>query len=162
MLGVEELYHRYRDDVYCYICSLTRDPGWAEDMLSDTFLSAIQKTDTFRGEGGEKTWLFGIARNLWLQGLRRRRPTVSYDDLLGLYVEDTVGAALDTRQLADRLRALLAALPARDREIVQLRAEGLSYAEIAARCGIRAGSARVMEYRARQWLRQALREEEYL
>ncbi len=162
MLGVKELYHRYRDDVYRYLCSLTRDPGWAEDLLSETFLCAIQKADTFRGEGGEKTWLFGIARNLWLQGLRRRRPTVSYDDLLGLYVEDTVGAALDTRQLADRLRALLAALPARDREIVQLRAEGLSYAEIAARCGIRAGSARVMEYRARQWLRQALREEEYL
>lgn len=140
MLGVEELYHRYRDDVYRYLCSLTRDPGWAEDLLSETFLCAIQKADTFRGEGREKTWLFGIARNLWLQGLRRRRPTVSYDDLLGLYVEDTVGAALDTRQLADRL----------------------SYAEIAARCGIRAGSARVMEYRARQWLRQALREEEYL
>ena len=162
MLGVEELYHRYRDDVYRYLCSLTRAPGWAEDLLSETFLCAIQKADTFRGEGGEKTWLFGIARNLWLQGLRRRRPTVSYDDLLGLYVEDTVGAALDTRQLADRLRALLAALPARDREIVQLRAEGLSYAEIAARGGFRAGSARVMEYRARQWLRQALREEEYL
>ena len=55
MLGVEELYHRYRDDVYRYLCSLTRDPGWAEDLLSETFLCAIQKADTFRGEGGEKT-----------------------------------------------------------------------------------------------------------
>ena len=160
--ALEQLYLAYRQDVYRYLCSLTRNASDAEDLLSETFLRALKRLPFFRGDCSAKTWLFGIARNLWLQGLRRRRPTVSYDDLLGLYVEDTVGAALDTRQLADRLRALLAALPARDREIVQLRAEGLSYAEIAARCGIRAGSARVMEYRARQWLRQALREEEYL
>lgn len=125
MLGVEELYHRYRDDVFRYLCSLTHDPAQAEDLLSETFLCAIQKAGSFRGEGSEKTWLFGIARRLWLQALRKHRPTVEYSDLLGLYVEDTVGQALDTRQLADRVRQLLDALPRRERTIVQLRAQGL-------------------------------------
>lgn len=96
MLGVEELYHRYRDDVFRYLCSLTHDPVLAEDLLSETFLCAIQKAGSFRGEGSERTWLFGIARNLWLQALRRHRPTVELSDLLGLYVEDTVGSALDS------------------------------------------------------------------
>ena len=87
---------------------------------------------------------------------------MEYSDLLGLYVEDTVGQALDTRQLADRVRQLLDALPRRERTIVQLRAQGLPYEEIADRCGIRAGSARVIEYRTRQKLQQTLREEGYL
>ena len=150
MLGVEELYHRYRDDVFRYLCSLTHDPVLAEDLLSETFLCAIQKAGSFRGEGSERTWLFGIARNLWLQALRRHRPTVELSDLLGLYVEDTVGSALDSRQLTVRVRQLLEELPPRERTIVRLRAEGLPYEEIAARCGIRAGSARVIEYRTRQ------------
>lgn len=162
MLGVEELYHRYRDDVFRYLCSLAHDPALAEDLLSETFLCAIQKAGSFRGEGSEKTWLFGIARRLWLQTLRKRRPTVEYSDLLGLYVEDTVGQALDTCQLAGRVRQLLDTLPERERTIVQLRAQGLPYEEIAARCGIRAGSARVIEYRTRQKLQQILREEGYL
>lgn len=162
MLGVEELYHRYRDDVFRYLCSLCHDPALAEDLLSETFLTAIQKAGGFRGEGGEKTWLFGIARNLWLQALRKRRPTVEYSDLLGLYVEDHVGDALDARQLARRVEELLAALPERERTIVQLRAGGLPYEEIAARCGIRAGSARVIEYRTRQFLKETLRKEGYL
>ena len=45
---------------------------------------------------------------------------------------------------------------------MQLRAQGLPYEEIADRCGIRAGSARVIEYRTRQKLQQTLREEGYL
>ena len=162
MLGVEELYHRYRDDVFRYLCSLCHDPALAEDLLSETFLCAIQKAGGFQGEGGEKGWLFGIARNLWLQALRKRRPTVEYSDLLGLYVEDHVGDALDARQLARRVAELLAALPERERTIVQLRAGGLPYEEIAARCGIRAGSARVIEYRTRQFLKETLRKEGYL
>ena len=75
MLGVEELYHRYRDDVFRYLCSLTHDPAWAEDLLSETFLQAIQSIDRFEARSGEKTWLFGIARHLWLQDLRRQRPS---------------------------------------------------------------------------------------
>ena len=73
-----------------------------------------------------------------------------------------MGDALDARQLARRVEELLAALPERERTIVQLRAGGLPYEEIAARCGIRAGSARVIEYRTRQFLKETLRKEGYL
>ena len=38
MRAVEELYRAYRDDVYRYLSSLTRDPTKAEVLLSDTFL----------------------------------------------------------------------------------------------------------------------------
>lgn len=162
MLGIEELYRRYRDDVYRYLVALTHDPNQAEDLLSETFLCAMQKAGTFRGQSSEKVWLFGIARNLWLQALQKKRSTVEYSDLLGLYIEDRVGEDYDFRQLAGRVAELLDALPPRERTIVQLRAQGLPYDEIAVRCGIRAGSARVIEYRVRQYLKETLRKEGYL
>ena len=159
---LETLYTLYRADLYRYLCHLTHDAAEAEDLLSETFLRALRRLPTFRGDCAVKTWLFGIARNIWLQSLRKNRPTVEYNDLLGLYVEDRVGEAYDFRQLAGRVAQLLDALPERERTIVQLRSRGLPYEEIAARCGIRAGSARVIEYRVRQSLKETLRKEGYL
>lgn len=104
---IEKLYTVYRDDVYRYLVSLTHDAARAEDLLSETFLQALQSIDRFEARSGEKTWLFGIARHLWLQDLRRRRPTVCYDDLLGLYVEDTLPDTAVQRELLARIRALL-------------------------------------------------------
>jgi RNA polymerase sigma-70 factor (TIGR02943 family) len=35
----------------------------AEDLVQDTFLSALKALDTFRGNASEKTWLTGILKN---------------------------------------------------------------------------------------------------
>ena len=82
---LEELYTLYRTDLYRYLCHLTHDPTEAEDILSETFLRAMRRLPTYRGDCAVKTWLFGIARNIWLESLRKRRPDVSADDLLENY-----------------------------------------------------------------------------
>lgn len=53
MRTLEELYRAYRDDVYRYLYSLTRDAAQAEDLLSETFLQALQNAASYRGEAGE-------------------------------------------------------------------------------------------------------------
>ena len=159
MRAVEELYRAYRDDVYRYLCSLTRDPAQAEDLLSETFLKALQGAASFRGQSSEKTWLFGIARNLWLQSLKRRKPTVSYDDLLGIYVEDRMSDTAADRQLLDRVRQLMATREERARRVMALRVQGMPFEEIGRWLSISAGSARVIECRTRQWLKQTLHKE---
>ena len=83
---LEELYRRYRMDLYRYLCFLTHDPVQAEDLLSETFVRVIKRLPTFRGECEVKTWLFGIARNIWLESLRRRHQSVSLDDLMERYI----------------------------------------------------------------------------
>lgn len=55
---LEELYRRYRMDLYRYLCFLTHDPVQAEDLLSETFVRVIKRLPTFRGECEVKTWLF--------------------------------------------------------------------------------------------------------
>ena len=159
MRAVEELYATYRDDLFRYLCSLTHDPAQAEDLLSDTFLRALQSAGSFRGQSSEKTWLFGIARNLWLRALRRRRPTVPLEDLAGLAAGEEPADAAAARMLRDRIRTLLAQKDERTRAIVMQRMQGVPFETIARALGISAGSARVMDYRTRQWLKETLRKE---
>ena len=160
---LEELYALYRADVYRYLCYLTHDAAAAEDLLSETFLRAVRGSVTFRGDSSVKTWLFTIARNAWCETLRRRKPTVSVEELqLELYLADnTLPERTETRLLLQRVRELLAACGERPRAVVLLRAQGYSYAEIAAQLGITENSARVLEHRTRAKLREALLKEGY-
>ena len=159
---LEELYNTYRTDLYRYLCHLNHDPAEAEDLLSETFLRALRRLHTYRGDCVVKTWLFGIAHNVWLESLRKRRPTVSADDLLETYLtDDTLPDHTDTRLQWQRVQALLPQKDDRARRVVQLRAQGYSYAEIAARLGISESSARVIEHRTRTWLKQQLAKEGY-
>ena len=159
MRAVEELYATYRDDLFRYLCSLTHDPAQAEDLLSETFLQALQSAGSFRGQSSEKTWLFGIASNLWLRALRRRRPTVPLEDLAGLAAGEEPADAAAARMLRDRIRTLLAQKDERTRAIVMQRMQGVPFETIARALGISAGSARVMDYRTRQWLKETLKKE---
>ena len=162
MQEIEQLFRLYQKEVYGYLLSLTHSPQAAEDLLSETFLQALQGLRRFRGQSSAKTWLFGIAHNVWLESLRKRRPTVSADDLLETYLtDDTLPDHTDTCLQWQRVQALLQQKDDRARRVVQLRAQGYSYAEIAARLGISESSARVIEHRTRTWLKQQLAKEGY-
>lgn len=82
MKQIETLYFEYKQDIYSYLLSLTHDPTLSEDLLSETFVKAIFSIGNFKGNSSIKTWLFGIARHLWLKNLRKDRPAVEYSDLL--------------------------------------------------------------------------------
>ena len=73
MQEIEQIYTQYRQDVYRYLCSLTRDAALAEDLLSETFLRALTGLSGFRKGACVRTWLFSIARHVWIDGLRRKR-----------------------------------------------------------------------------------------
>jgi RNA polymerase sigma-70 factor (ECF subfamily) len=44
-----------------------------EDIIQDTYIKALEKIDTFRGESSVKTWLFSIASNLAKDNLRAKK-----------------------------------------------------------------------------------------
>ena len=86
MKQIENLYILYKKDVYIYLFSLTHNLNLSEDLLSETFVQAIYSIGNFKKQSSVKTWLFSIARNLWLQSMRKDKQTVEYNDLLELYV----------------------------------------------------------------------------
>ena len=163
MDGVEELYRRYSEDVYRYLCSITRDAALSEDLLSETFLRAIRAVGGFRGDASVKTWLCTIARHAWIDEMRRRRPQLSYDDLLAGYVEDAAPDDPARSAVYAAVAALAKELLHTRRPVAEkvflLRAQGYSFAEIAQTCGISESSARTVEFRTRRWLRETLQQE---
>jgi RNA polymerase sigma-70 factor (ECF subfamily) len=52
----------------------------AEDVLQNTFLSALTHIAGFEGRSSISTWLYRIATNEALMLLRRKRPEVNLDD----------------------------------------------------------------------------------
>lgn len=89
---------RYRDYLIRFAHQRTSDHGTAEDLVQDTFLSAWNARDRFRGDCGERTWLTGILRNKIIDFYRRndRRPSVLATDL------DSNQDDGDTRSWMDR------------------------------------------------------------
>ena len=153
----ELLYRSSRDDVFGYVCTLLRDRAAAEDVTALAFERAYRRRLTFdRRRGEERAWLFGIARNAALDELRRRRRVTSLtaepEDVADAGVDD--GAEVALRRTA--VRAALAELPARDREVIALKFHGgLRNAELAHVLGVSETAAGTLLYRAMEKLRRA-------
>ena len=161
MDSVEYLYETYRSDIYRYLLGLTRDPDLAEDILSETFCTAIMALDGLRDDRSVKSWLLTIARNKWLDHLRKRRP-ISDVDLTELYIADTAPGPEQRamqKEAAERVQSLLKLEDERTRTVVRMRIDGYSFFEIAQKLGIREGSARVIDFRTRKKLRDQLLKE---
>src|SRR5579859_6196259 len=154
----EALYRSSRDDVYAYVATLLRDRAAAEDVTALAFERAYRRRRTFdRRRGEERAWLFGIARNAALDELRRRKRTAR----LASDPEDVAAAdrgAEETEVALRRtaVRAAVAALPARDREIIALKFHaGMSNAEMARVLGVSESNAGTLLHRTMQKLRKA-------
>jgi len=153
----EELYRSSRDDLYAYVATLLRDPAAAEDVTALSFERAYRRRRSFNARrGNERAWLFGIARNAALDELRRRRRHAA----LGVEPEDL--EAPDPADEADvalrrtTVRAALAELSPRERELIALKFHaGLSNAEVAEVIGVSASNAGTLLHRTMEKLREA-------
>ena len=156
----EALYRSSRDDVYAYVWTLLRERGAAEDVTALTFERAYRRRRTFdRRRGEERAWLFGIARNAALDELRRRRRLAALvadpEDAKAAGSDD--GADVALRRTA--VRAALASLSARDRELIALKFHaGLSNAELARVLGVSESNAGTLLHRTIEKLRKACNE----
>ncbi|WP_315122398.1 RNA polymerase sigma factor [uncultured Clostridium sp.] len=153
------MYILYKEDVYKYLISLTHNETLSEDLLSETFVNAIRSIGNFKGESSIKTWLFSIARHLWLQSLRKEKPTVEYNDLLGLYVWESLEDKFIKTEIMGRILELLEEKDERTQTIVNMRIKGYSYSEIGKEVGISESSARVIDFRTKKWIKTSLEKE---
>ena len=153
----EALYRTSRDDLYAYAAGLLRDSAAAEDVTALAFERAYRRRRSFNPERGTKrAWLFGIARNAALDELRRRRRQAS---LLAEPADDPAmtpehGADVALRRTA--LRAAIASLAPRERELVALKFfAGLTNSEIGAVIGVSETNAGTRLHRVIEKLRSA-------
>ncbi len=68
------IYQQYSQTIQSFILANSGMPADAEDIFQETVVIFIDlvKKDKFRGEASVKTFLTAIARNLWLNELKKR------------------------------------------------------------------------------------------
>ncbi|MEM7354723.1 MAG: RNA polymerase sigma factor [Acidobacteriota bacterium] len=147
------LYSRYASDVKRFILCLSGDPALAEDITAETFVRAWTAPGRIRS-ATVKSYLFTIARNQYLQGLRRHKKHAGLDERTPDPTPDPQHRATQ-RQALGRVLGGLAKLPEIDRAALLMRAQDeLPYADIARTLGLSISGVRVKVHRARLKLAQ--------
>jgi len=73
MNTIEELYNTYFHDVYLYMMSLSKNEEISEEITQETFFRAMKSLDKFEGKSSIKTWLCQIARNLFINHIKKQK-----------------------------------------------------------------------------------------
>ena len=157
-------YRAHVGEVTRFVTRRVADPQLAADLTAEVFLAVIDAAGQYRGaQGGPRTWLYGIARNViaaeFRRSARERRAEalIAGRRLLEPGDVDRLVEQIDAEQQVRRLHDSLRALPDGERAVLELvSVDGLSLTEAAAALGIRPVTARVRLLRARRALRSAL------
>lgn len=151
MLTFEELYVAYSPDVYRFASWLSGNANDAEDITAETFTRAWMNFDIIRTET-LKAYLFTIARNIYLETLRKHRDHMAIDDSHP-DSHPALEKVLETQSELDQIRTALLTLPEVDRSAFVMRVQyDLSYAEIARVLQVSEGAVKVKVHRVRKLL----------
>ena len=151
MLNFRDLYEDYATDVYRFARWLAGDSSEAEDITSETFVRAWVRNNTIWTET-LKAYLFAIARNVYLERLRKDRRQVALDEA---YPDPAPGPdeVVESRLELQRVQKILQTLPEIDRAAFVLRVQhALPYAEIARVLGLSLTATKVKVHRVRRKL----------
>jgi RNA polymerase sigma-70 factor, ECF subfamily len=153
-------YDRTARSLWSYLSRLSGDPQVADDLLQEAYYRFLRTRVDWESESHRRAYLFRIATNLVRDGRRRARsgqtvplPESDRDELRtsGGDVADRAVRRTDLRRAMDRLRP-------RDRALLWLAyAQGHAHSEIAETLGVKAGSVKLLLFRARRKLAGLLR-----
>jgi RNA polymerase sigma-70 factor (ECF subfamily) len=115
----ERLYNAHAEGLLGFLTYQTGDRALAEDIVADTFERVLTSRSGWRGQSGEKTWLYAIAMNR-LRDLARRRGAESRA-LEGVAAAHTAADELGAVADRDLLARGLQGLPEEERSVVALR-----------------------------------------
>jgi RNA polymerase sigma factor (sigma-70 family) len=159
---IESLYKEYRKDIFNHLFWLTHNPDLSEDLLQETFLQAIKSIHSFRGDSSMKTWLFAIARHLWIGHLRKNKIITTGEDISNIIVAEDFVEVIYNKAIIERIFALITTKDEKARKIFLMRVNGYSYYEISEKVCVNENSARVIDFRTKKWIKEILDKEGYL
>jgi RNA polymerase sigma-70 factor (ECF subfamily) len=160
------LYDRYAAAVMGLAVKVVRDRTVAEEIVQETFYRVWDKSLSFQEHKGSfPSWLFRIARNLAIDGLRRQkvRPQAVESEQEQEYIERTGRANVNVAEAAwiaikqEQVQTAVTQLPEEQRQVIELAYfGGLTRREIAAETGVALGTIHTRARLALQKLQQVL------
>lgn len=164
------LFDTHSTHVYNICLRMLGNPGDAEEVSQDVFMTLWQKADSVRGESRLSTWLHRVAINKSINFRKRGGVLNRLKQIMSIDTEDVSlseqlpapeterpDRALESNQATEELAALMAEIPSRQREIYLLhKLEGFSYNEIAEDLNISLASVESLMHRAKENLKKAV------
>jgi RNA polymerase sigma-70 factor (ECF subfamily) len=122
------LYEQTKHRLTVYLHRMVRDTSCIEDILVETYLQVWKSSNTFKGRSLVLTWMIGIARNLALQEMGRKK----YHEDIGDHPElEADGLDTEAGNRKEVLARALGKLSPKHREILDLAFyQDLPYREI--------------------------------
>ncbi len=132
-----QLYERYMQRIYEFVFFKTHHTQTTQDIVSQTFLQAVEKIDSFNPKKGNfSAWLHTIAKNLTFDHFRSMKPIGSIDDAWDLSSEDNVERDADVALKMDAVKEVMSTLSASQRDVLLMRLwQGCNFREIAQALG---------------------------
>jgi len=155
--NVEEVLQRFEVPLLQYAARITGDRERAKDVVQETFIK-FHRNGALSREGETATWLFTVCRNGALNVCRKERRMMYLDEEVIEARESEQPMPFDQleqREAAGFLLRIVAALPARQQEVVQLKFQNdLSYQQIAEIMKTSANNVGVLLHTALKTLRE--------
>jgi RNA polymerase sigma-70 factor, ECF subfamily len=161
--ALDELYRLCASRVRGFLARLCANQSLADDLTQDAFLRIHSARGTFVAGAPALPWMFAIARNSYLDHLRREEVRRAHRTTTALLANafEPMASGSDRRAIARQMlgvvQAALMNLPVRQREaFVLIRFEGLSLAEAALVLGATQAAVKILVHRAYVVVRAAM------
>lgn len=155
----ETLFRRYREEIY-NLC-LQRTSGNhedASDLVQETFVKVYVNLAKYDPKFTFGQWIYTIARNTFIDHVRRRRGEMSIDQIGGVssgtpVFDESPDERIISEQHSQQMARYMASLPEKYRQMAEMRFEReMSYEEIANQLGLPIGTVKTQIHRARERL----------
>jgi len=157
----EMLVNMYEEELSHFIYGTIRDFHETEHLVIDTFTQLVLNKNAFKGNSTLKTYIFGIAKNLMSQHMRKRKREqhISFEEITNLNFDN--GENLHTMvEKNDQKEKLIAAMRELKEEyhaaLVLLYFEGMSYRQAGEAMNKSERQVKDLAYRAKAALRKKL------
>lgn len=166
MERIKNLYEIHKEAIFRYFLRMSGNWEEAEELTQETFFQVCLSLYRFRQESSFKTWLFAIARNVYLKHLREknRHKMIPWEEDMPYQkknpqFKDPPAEILIFKEEREGIQKALAQLSETARTIIILKEyEQLSHEEIAKIFGQTMNWSRVTYFRAKKQLGQVYRE----
>ena len=162
-LAFEALYNEYKNKVYFFALRYVKSTGIAEDMTSETFVTALESISALRQNESFVGWLYTICYNKCIHYIKEESKAERLDDDNALdtsEINDAVMLPDDyavNEQTKAKLREMIDSLDTKSRSaIIMYYYDELSIREIAKAQGISENAADLRLFRARKKLKKQI------
>lgn len=159
------LIETHRRSLHHFLLRLSRREDVAEDIGQEALVRVLRHLDRFDERFRFSTWLFTIARRLWINHIQKFRPLSDTDTVGGRASVSDEAPELDLQELraiaSSSIDEAMDVLNPQQREVVDLfHRRGLPIQEIASRLAIPNGTVKSHLFRARRRLGAALADDD--